>query len=154
MRVTIIPDDKLVVVNGEPVEGVNMSSMPSEIHAVQWYEDHGEIEFRDRRANEQFTDFDARFGGFVHLFAARKITIKREKAPNPYSDWDDTLNEWVENSTRKGAFDIAQQVLTHKRYLISTDWYYARLQETGTPVPPEVVAKRIAARIYIQEHDV
>lgn len=154
MRVTIIPDDTLVMIDGELVEGVDMSTMPSEIHAVQWYGDHGEIEFRDRRANAQFTDFDTRFGGVVSLFAARKIEIKRAQAPNPYSDWDDALNDWVENSTKKAAYDIAQQVLTHKRYLISTDWYYARLQETGAPVPPEVVAERIAARTYIQEHDV
>jgi len=87
MQVTIIPDDTLVVIDGEPVEGVDMASMPAEIHAVQWYGGHGEIEFRDRSPNEQFSDFDVRFGGFVGLFAARKIAIKRAQEPNTYSDW-------------------------------------------------------------------
>jgi hypothetical protein len=154
MRVTIIPDDTVVMIDGEPVEGVDMASMPSEIHAVQWYGDHGEIEFRDFRPHEQFTDFDVRFGGFVGLFAARKIAIKRAQAPNTYSDWDDALNDWSENPAKKAVYDIAQQVLTHKQYLTSTDWYYARLQETGTAVPADVVTARIAARAYIQEHDV
>lgn len=154
MQVTIIPDDTLVVINGESVKGVDMSSMPAEIHAVQWYGDQGEIEFRDHRANEKFADFDVRFGGFVGLFAARKIAIKRAQAPNTYSDWDDDLNDWSENPAKKAVYDIAQQVLTHKQYLTSTDWYYARTQETGAAVPADVVAARIAARAYIQEHDV
>lgn len=36
-------------------------------------------------------------------------------------------------------------------YLTSTDWYYARLAETGQPVPLDVVTKRLAARGYINE---
>lgn len=36
-------------------------------------------------------------------------------------------------------------------YLASTDWYYARLAETGQEVPEDVLTKRLAARAYLNE---
>lgn len=33
-----------------------------------------------------------------------------------------------------------------RAYLASTDWYVIRLQETGQPVPEDVLASRAAAR--------
>jgi len=33
-----------------------------------------------------------------------------------------------------------------RAYLLSTDWYIIRLQETGEPVPPDVLTERQAAR--------
>jgi hypothetical protein len=35
-------------------------------------------------------------------------------------------------------------------YLLSTDWYYARLAETGQAVPDDVIAKRKASRELLQ----
>ena len=35
-------------------------------------------------------------------------------------------------------------------YLTSTDWYVTRQAETGTPIPPEVLAGRAAARSSIK----
>jgi hypothetical protein len=37
-----------------------------------------------------------------------------------------------------------------RAYLASTDWYYARLAETGQAVPDDVVAKRKASRELLQ----
>ena len=34
-----------------------------------------------------------------------------------------------------------------KKYLAETDWYITRQAETGTPIPEEVLLKRIQARI-------
>jgi hypothetical protein len=152
MRAIIIPDDLLVSINGEFVDGVDMSSMPADIHAVQWYETYGEIEYRNSRANEKFDNFEERFGNFINLFDARKIDIKRNSPPNSYLDWDEQTKEWIENANKKAAFDIQEKVDYYKNYLDSTDWYYARLQETGTPVPNDIVASRITARAYIQEN--
>lgn len=44
MRVTIVPEDKLVIVNGEARSPLDFI-VPSNIHAVQWYGTHGEVEF-------------------------------------------------------------------------------------------------------------
>lgn len=38
-----------------------------------------------------------------------------------------------------------------RAYLVSTDWYVIRLQETGEAVPDEVLAERAAARVRVVE---
>lgn len=55
-RVTIIVDDRVVGVDGV-FRHVNMSSMPDDIHAVQWYGGSGEIEYRSNAPNKQIDDF-------------------------------------------------------------------------------------------------
>jgi hypothetical protein len=49
MRVTIIPADGFVSVNGEGYGQLDLSSMASDIHALQWYETEGELEIEDAR---------------------------------------------------------------------------------------------------------
>ena len=60
MRVTIIPDDGFVSVDGEGFLDIDLSSMPANIHAVQWYHTEGEVEYRDARGrathNEAITE--------------------------------------------------------------------------------------------------
>lgn len=60
MRVTIIPADGFVSVDGEGYSGLDLSFMDADIHALQWYETEGEIERKDSRgritANEDITD--------------------------------------------------------------------------------------------------
>jgi len=43
MRVTIIPSDNVVIVDGEAKTPIDLSFM-KDVHAVQWYETWGEVE--------------------------------------------------------------------------------------------------------------
>jgi hypothetical protein len=62
MRVTIVPIDSKVVVEGQ-LEIVDCSSIAENIHAVQWYGTVGEVEFKHdyientRKPNDRITDF-------------------------------------------------------------------------------------------------
>jgi hypothetical protein len=62
MRVTIVAEDNLVVVEGQP-ERVDLSTLDEEIHAVQWFGTVGEVEFKTdyientRKHNERISDF-------------------------------------------------------------------------------------------------
>jgi len=60
MRVTIIPSDGFVSVDGEGYGDLDLSFMDSDIHAMQWYDTDGEVERQDNRgrivANEAITD--------------------------------------------------------------------------------------------------
>ena len=49
MRLTIIPSDNLVGVNNEFISGLDLSAcgVPTNVHALQWYETDGELEFVD-----------------------------------------------------------------------------------------------------------
>jgi hypothetical protein len=48
--------------------------------------------------------------------------------------------------------DLDEKINEAKRYLSSTDFYYARKLETGKEVPVDVVTKRIESRTFIQEN--
>lgn len=45
MKLSIIPSDKAVYVDGASQLNLDLSFIPSNIHALQWYETHGELEF-------------------------------------------------------------------------------------------------------------
>ena len=71
-RFTIIPEDKYVSVDGigfVPVE----FSIDTDIHAVQWYGTHGEIEYKtEGKHNERFTDHSQ----FANVITAYQEAIK------------------------------------------------------------------------------
>lgn len=46
MRLTIVADDGAVGVDGEFFSGLDLSALDPAIHAVQWYGEFGEVEFK------------------------------------------------------------------------------------------------------------
>ena len=67
MRLTIIPEDGAVYVDGVSYSHLDLSFIPSDIHALQWYDTYGELEFKRsfidgqivRPANEILTELPA-----------------------------------------------------------------------------------------------
>jgi hypothetical protein len=61
MRASIVRPDNTVVVDGLTVFNVDLSSIPSNVHAVQWYDTHGEVELVNGQGhhteNVTITDF-------------------------------------------------------------------------------------------------
>jgi hypothetical protein len=47
MRVIIVPIDKTVTINGESYSNLDLSFIDLSVHAVQWYDTHGEVERKD-----------------------------------------------------------------------------------------------------------
>lgn len=78
MRLTIIKDDKAVYINGEAYDGLDLSWIPTfdgkEVHAVQWYDDRGHIEFTDNSENMEIDSLGV-FERAVPLWEARKQEI-------------------------------------------------------------------------------
>jgi hypothetical protein len=66
MRLTIIPVDNFVSVGGDGSHGpldLSVCGIPSDVHALQWYDTRGWIEFRDdedpftpKPANQEITE--------------------------------------------------------------------------------------------------
>jgi hypothetical protein len=64
MKLTIVVDDGAVGVDGEIFSGLILSELDPTIHAVQWYGEYGEIEFKTvfaggtltKPANQLITD--------------------------------------------------------------------------------------------------
>ncbi len=76
MRLIIVPIDGAVSVDGKGFGGLDLSFMDASVHAVQWYETHGEIERKDpvtgrMVANEVITSIDA-FQPAIDVWQAAK----------------------------------------------------------------------------------
>ncbi len=56
MKITIIPIDKTVYKNNKSFDSLSMSSVPDNIHALQWNETKGHIEFNDNTPNQIITE--------------------------------------------------------------------------------------------------
>jgi hypothetical protein len=51
MRVSIIKEDGTVVKDGVAYTDLNLSALPSEFHALQWYDTKGDVESKDADGN-------------------------------------------------------------------------------------------------------
>jgi hypothetical protein len=55
MKLTIVADDQCVGVDGEFFAPLELTQLDPAIHALQWYGDYGEIEFKTVFANGAIT---------------------------------------------------------------------------------------------------
>jgi len=51
MRISIIKDDGTVVKDGVAYTDLDLSALPSEFHALQWYDTKGDVESKDADGN-------------------------------------------------------------------------------------------------------
>jgi hypothetical protein len=85
MKISIIADDKTVCINGVCYGGLDLSLMPSNIHAVQWYGTEGDVEIKDARGrmveNRAINSFDE-FAFVIPLWEAAKAKKEAEDLAN------------------------------------------------------------------------
>lgn len=79
MKLTVIADDDVIIVDGVPAYAP--APIDPGIHAIQWDGDRGEIEFRDDRGNQEFTD-ESFIAPFVaaHRAAVEQAAIEEAAA--------------------------------------------------------------------------
>jgi hypothetical protein len=55
MRLTIIPGDKYIAIDDNGILDIqqDLNWIPSNVHALQWYDTWGEVEYNDERPNER-----------------------------------------------------------------------------------------------------
>jgi len=71
MKISIIPDDDIVLIDFEEVHGIDVG-LASDVHALQWHNDSGHIEYRNGLV-ENITEFP--FPDLVDKFNARKAEL-------------------------------------------------------------------------------
>ena len=126
-RITIINNDDGTVdvnLNGENVENIPTTNLDLSIHAVQWYGDHGEVEYNDR--NEEITDF-SEFDAIIN---------DRDK------EIDRLTQEALDNEPSEEEKDRSQRNML----LEQTDWIVVKYLDIGEPVPQEWSDYRQALR--------
>lgn len=77
MKLTIIPSDNMVYVDNDPAYDVNLSFVPSNVHALQWKNDLGWIEFMEnddftKPQNEVINELPAWANSAYNAWAAKK----------------------------------------------------------------------------------
>lgn len=88
MRVTIVKDDHIVIIDGEGY-GVDCSKLPETFHALQWDGQRGEVEHRamtcahcnvrSKKGNEIITDLEP-YQPYVDAWRLAKTQHDQEKA--------------------------------------------------------------------------
>ncbi len=110
MRLTIVKPDNLVIIDKEPVTvDLTAFSLPDHLHALQWYGNHGEIEFDDGTPNQTIDNITA-----YQPVIDRYVELKKQ-AENPPSLSEDEQYKLL--------------VSQRNRYLNQTDWLILRQQE-------------------------
>lgn len=84
MRVTIIPSDGFVSIDGYGFSGLDLSGIDASVHAVQWYDTHGEIEVKDpvtkkMVANTEITSLE-QFQAAINVWNAKKEKVLAAEA--------------------------------------------------------------------------
>lgn len=87
MRVTIIPADSLVIVDGVPVVFDFSDLVSTDVHAVQWFGEYGEVEFKQYRTptglvapvSQAITSFED-YSDVLERYNSAKVAQEEEAA--------------------------------------------------------------------------
>lgn len=129
MKVTIVPVDGLVQVNGRNISGLDLSFIDASIHAVVWLDDHGEVQIKNEAGQitgnvplESLDDFQLALDAWE---AARAVL----DAPEP----EPTIEE-----RRVAAWDRIKADRERRRQsgvLVNGHWFHSndtsRIQQIG-----------------------
>lgn len=89
MRITIVKADNLVVVDGSAIHGIDLSHLPPDFHALQWYDTYGDVEYVDpntsQHSNVHITDI-LPFQSCVDAWNVKKQELDAAAAIPPVPD--------------------------------------------------------------------
>ena len=115
IQVTVVPSDKLIIVNGEALI-FNWDLIESGIHAIQYRNGSGHIEYEDVSANTSITseDYETKVKPYVDLWQVEKNRILEEqrKAEEEYNSVENVrarklneLNSLFEQAETNGTLE-------------------------------------------------
>lgn len=83
MRVTVVPEDSFVSVDNHGVGGVDCSGLDANIHAIQWYETTGEIEWKKTAESDRYNEVISSFEPFMFIVERHAQRIAELAAQGP-----------------------------------------------------------------------
>lgn len=119
MKLTIIPGNGVVIVDGRRFENVPMASIGADVHAVQWFGASGEIEFANSESgkpeNEKIDSIDS-FGEVLKYCEAIRA---EQDAPHPLSI--DELKLQKNDEINRARLAANQTAFEHGGKLVACD---------------------------------
>ena len=86
MKLTIIPKNKVVILNSAALHALTFS-LPNNIHAVQWFGTKGEIEYNDGTLNKPIKDISP-YQPIIDIYNIEKEKIKTARIEANKLTWD------------------------------------------------------------------
>jgi hypothetical protein len=114
MRITIIPSEKFIKVDGDQLIDIleDLSWIPLDIRAVQWYDTWGEVEYNDGKPNSIIQELGI-FENAILTFNKEKDRINRQKL--------------IEEEIKELSRDYWEELrLLRNRKLSESDWTQSR----------------------------
>lgn len=94
MNITIIPIDRTVSIDGLTFNGIDLSFIPSNQHAIQWYNNVGEVEIKDDNGriveNQKIETFDF-YQPAIDSWNIKKQEYEESLIPVPVPDTPETI---------------------------------------------------------------
>lgn len=153
MRLTVIRDDNLIGVNGE-FYPVDLSGLDPDLHAIQWRDSEGHIEYRGNRANEPITD-PSILEPFIAMWNAAAPSIKPGPQPEQLREaaqarinaaYEQAVMKLIAGYPNREIESWAKQEIEARAWLKDrntvTPWIDSAAMARGIP-KPEFVAKVI-----------
>lgn len=157
MRITIVPVDKIVIIDGQPRINIDFDIDPK-IHALQWYETWGEVEYKqtpgqDYVHNKIVNSLD----GFESALSAWENWIDPDAPTVPTIPTAPADRNIAVVSMRQARLVLLKHNMLDsvELYIKSTDksiqieWEYATIVEKNNPL-----VTSIAALLQLSQEDV
>lgn len=124
MRLTIVKDDDLVIVDQHPIRfDLTPFLLPENLHALQWYEDHGEEEFNDGTPNNPINDISP-YQPIIDEHSRLKIIEDNPPPPDEYQKYSELVSQ------RDGYLAQTDWLVTrHRDQMLATDITISSLDE-------------------------
>lgn len=160
MRITLIPD-RIIIIDDEALLKVqeDLSWIPENIHALQWYDTWGEIEYKDNTPNELVENLGI-YEQVIDTFNNEKTRIQNEKvlreqqveASRDYweelrmirnhllfnSDWTQIPDSPL-TSTKKAEWQVYRQALRDlTNNIVDPKPLVLDLTNSSWPIPPSL----------------
>jgi hypothetical protein len=111
MRLTVIPEDKTIIKDGKAIAG--FEGLPAEIHAIQWHDTKGTVEYKDGSALP--VDFE-----FVQSYSSLfDVEEEKQNSRPEIESWEvaeyvdgEWVVRWAVGVTLESIKDIKQASLT------------------------------------------
>lgn len=145
MRLTIIPDDKCVILDGDARMDLTFEIDPT-IHAVQWYESHGEVEYKSQlvdgvlvKPENQVIDSIAPFQAAIDAWNAYVPPEPEPVEPKPVSYV--TARQARLLLYQDGLLDQVEQLVASQGGAVQIEWEYATIIERDSALTQAIAAE-------------
>lgn len=133
-RITIINEDKSMYIDGEAYSGLDVSSMPSELHALQWFDTFGHIEYITNddgttQANEPITELPLWVDTIkVEWDKAKAAKEQQDLEHEEFLNQVKSVADEIAIEAEKKAQWLAEQEILKQQQLTNPDSHYAPQQ--------------------------